>query len=255
MPPTRIKTEATVLRAVEWSETSQILTLFTRQCGKIPALAKGSRRITPGFHPFDGPFQLASFGHLVLICRPAGLAIVTERWLSFSPKRPSHDLPSLYAACFLLELTEILTVVDDPHPDLFLLLLDALRCLETTPAPPLLAHAYAFKLLRLLGFLGELDRCAECGRPVGLRSSHALSRSDATLFCPDCAPTDGTIPLSGAALATAARILIGPLSSLATLRTSPALLDELARFLAAVILHLTGRSMKTLSFLAKGSQG
>jgi len=254
VPPARIKTEATVLRAIDWSETSQILTLFTHELGKIPALAKGSRRLTPGFHPFDGPFQLASSGQLVLICRPSGLATVTERWLRFAPQRPSRDLSALYAACFLLELTDLLTVVNDPHPELFLLLLDSLRHLETTPAPPLLAHAYAFKLLRLLGFLGDLDRCAECGRPAGLKPSHSLSISDPALFCPDCAPAENTTSLSGAAVATAARILAGSLASLRTLRTSPALLEELSRFLAAVVLQLTGRSMRTLSFLAKGSQ-
>ena len=53
---------AICIRAVDYSETSQILTLFTRQAGKISAIAKGSKRPKSAF---DGPIEVFSHGKIV----------------------------------------------------------------------------------------------------------------------------------------------------------------------------------------------
>ena len=55
----QIKDKAICLRAVNYSETSQVVTLFTRDHGKIAAMAKGSRRAKSSF---DGAIEVFSFG-------------------------------------------------------------------------------------------------------------------------------------------------------------------------------------------------
>ncbi len=50
---------AICIRAADFSETSQIVTLFTRATGKIKAIAKGSKRPKS---KFDGPIEIFSYG-------------------------------------------------------------------------------------------------------------------------------------------------------------------------------------------------
>src|SRR4030042_3053482 len=53
---------AICIRATDYSETSQIVTLFTRINGKINAIAKGSKRPKSAF---DGPIEVFSYGKIV----------------------------------------------------------------------------------------------------------------------------------------------------------------------------------------------
>lgn len=70
------KTLAIVLRVVEFSETSCIATLFTRDFGKIGALAKGARRPKS---PFDSALDLLAVCRIVFIDKSADvLDLLTE---------------------------------------------------------------------------------------------------------------------------------------------------------------------------------
>ena len=57
-----IKDTAICIRAVDYSETSQIVTFFARAAGKISAIAKGSKRPKSAF---DGPIEIFSYGKIV----------------------------------------------------------------------------------------------------------------------------------------------------------------------------------------------
>jgi len=57
-----VKDTAICIRAVDYSETSQIVTFFTRATGRISAIAKGSKRPKS---KFDGPIELFSCGNIV----------------------------------------------------------------------------------------------------------------------------------------------------------------------------------------------
>ena len=56
------KDEAICIRTLDYSETSQIVTLFSKEHGKIDAMAKGSKRAKS---PFDGPIEIFSCGQIV----------------------------------------------------------------------------------------------------------------------------------------------------------------------------------------------
>ena len=56
------KDAAICIRAVDFSETSQIVTFFARANGKVSVIAKGSKRAKSAF---DGPIEILSFGKIV----------------------------------------------------------------------------------------------------------------------------------------------------------------------------------------------
>ena len=70
------KAQAIVLRTTDWSETSRIATLWTRELGKVRALAKGGRRLRSSF---DSALDLLTVCDIVLIRKSAGsLDLLTE---------------------------------------------------------------------------------------------------------------------------------------------------------------------------------
>ncbi len=89
------KTDAIVIRLVEFSETSLIVTLFSRQFGRLSAIAKGARRPKG---PFEGAIDLLAIGSMEVLRKPAIHSIClrkrncsvvsaerTNRWGGFIP--------------------------------------------------------------------------------------------------------------------------------------------------------------------------
>src|ERR1700730_17326878 len=111
------KATALVLRVIEFSETSSVVTLFTREFGKVRALAKGGRRPKG---PFESALDLLALCRIVFLRKSSdALDLLTEAKLErrFRPAR--GDLAALYAAYYVAELLQELTDDHDPHPQLF----------------------------------------------------------------------------------------------------------------------------------------
>jgi len=108
---------AICIRAVDYSETSQILTLFTRQAGKISAIAKGSKRPKSAF---DGPIEVFSHGKIVFSdSNKEKLATLTEFEQQTGFTNLASNLFALNCCFFAAELVDKLTNEYDPHPELF----------------------------------------------------------------------------------------------------------------------------------------
>ncbi|MHC4525928.1 MAG: DNA repair protein RecO, partial [Planctomycetota bacterium] len=157
----QIKDTVICLRAVNYSETSQVVTLFTRDSGKVGAMAKGSRRAKSSF---DGPIELFSFGDVVFTVKDSGgqLAILTEFGQQPRFRMLSQNLGALNAALFAAELTEKFLEDHDPHPPLFDKLIKFLEMVqETKEDSQILAWLilYQIRLLEETGVGLMLDAC------------------------------------------------------------------------------------------------
>src|SRR5213595_3531047 len=111
------KATALVLRTVDWSDTSRIATLWTREFGKVRVLAKGGRRLKSNF---ESALDLLTVCSIVLLRKSSGsLDLLTEARVVQRFPRLRSDLPALYAGYYLAELLADWTEEDDPHPTLF----------------------------------------------------------------------------------------------------------------------------------------
>ena len=115
-----ISDRAIVLRRLDYSETSQILALFTREHGQVRVIAKGIKRSTR--LRFAVGIDLLELGHVVWsarVDRPQNLAILTE-WKQVDAFVGLRErLERLYAAQYAAEITAELTTDQDPHATLF----------------------------------------------------------------------------------------------------------------------------------------
>src|SRR5215218_11250424 len=116
---------AIVVRGTDWSETSRIATLFTREFGKVRALAKGGRRLKSNF---DVAFDLLTVCQVMFIRKAhGGLDLLTEARLEEQFPALRQNLPALYAGYYVAELLADGTQDYDPHPPLFDAALGTLR--------------------------------------------------------------------------------------------------------------------------------
>jgi DNA repair protein RecO (recombination protein O) len=178
-----------VVRTADWSDTSRIATLWTREFGKVRVLAKGGRRLKSNF---ESALDLLTVCSIVLLRKSSGsLDLLTEARVVQRFPRLRSDLPALYAAYYVAELLADWTEDYDPHPSLFD---EALGTLETlgTHLPgeqqpvtgPRLAR-FELVLLRELGYSPVFEVCAVCQTPL---SEQRLTFSPAAggMLCPTC---------------------------------------------------------------------
>ena len=162
MPSSR--TLALVIRSIEVFETSLVVTLFTRELGKVGALAKGARRPKS---TLQGGLDLLGVSDIVLIPKASEAldllveAAPIERFASLR-----RDLAALYAGYYIAELLNDLTDLHDPHPKLFDAARITLRHLGEAELRSRRVLRFELACLRELGLMPALEACAHCGAAV-----------------------------------------------------------------------------------------
>jgi DNA repair protein RecO (recombination protein O) len=184
-----VKDEAVVVRLTEFSETSQIVTLFSAKHGLLRLIAKGARRGTRQ-RPSAGLdlLELGEVGFL-LPHGDAQLGTLTD-WVqrdTFEGLR--QDLLRLYGALYAIELVVSLTEEADPHPELYTALVRTLRSLadfaSLVRAAPELPR-FQCDLLQAIGYAPNLETCLDCHRPPARGSPVYFSAGAGGLLCRDC---------------------------------------------------------------------
>lgn len=243
-----IRSLALVIRSVDVFETSRVITLFTRELGKVSALAKGARRLKS---PFQSGLDLLSVCDIVLLHKASdALDLLTEAVLDeqFEPLR--RDLPALYAGCYVAELLDALTDRHDPHPKLFDAARVTLRHLGDPVSRPSRILRFELACLRELGLMPALDHCVHCGCPPEAPDDRvAFGLATGGVLCPSCRPGQPHVAtLSGSTL-DAIRALSSPGGSWKRDWGKPEVLGPARSTVGAVISHLIGYRPRLLPFV------
>ncbi len=178
------KSMAIVVRLVEFSETSLVVTLYTRDFGKIGALAKGARRPK---NPFDFALDLLAVCRVVFLRKSsASLDLLTEAKLERRFRSASRDLASWYAGCYLAEVLAAFTDYGDPCPALFDAANTTLQALDDGRDILSWTAWFEWALLQHTGHLPMLEACAVCGRSLPDSKTTVFGMRAAGLLCPAC---------------------------------------------------------------------
>ena len=233
---------------VEYSETSQILNLFSRDHGLVRVIAKGAhRRTKAGASKFDGGIDLLDGGDAVFSFDPARELVPLTEWsLTEGRLDLRKNLRAIYLGLYSAELVSRLFEEHDPHRELF----DRLSGILVELCTARLEEAFLsfeLDLLKESGYLPELFSCVECGiRMDGTGPSY---------FSPDrggviCARCEGTIPdrqqLDGRLLRLLQGILRLPRGEMSVLRLPRLTRHQTDPINSMVVAHIEHRLGKRL---------
>ena len=243
----RLVTPAIVLRTVDYGDSDRIVTLFTRDVGKLSALARGARKSVKRFGAGLGLFGV---GEAILIDKPNAELSGLER---FDGARgfPSLmlDVAKVAHGSYACELVRELIPQRHPEPDVFELLIDFCTLLEAAPARAETLRIFELILLDMLGLRPQIERCVGCETEDLGAPGDVLDVRRGGVVCASCHGHGRAIgdEVRRALVEAQSRML----SEAPDFVLPPAVNAGCRELLAAIILDHVGRPLKSLEFINK----
>ncbi len=204
-----LATDAVVLHAFDYMESSRIVRLATREAGVVSVLARGVRRPKSRF---GGSLDLFTAGVAQLSMRAGrDLQSLTVFDVTRSRHQLASSMPRFTAAAAVAELA-LRFLGEEPHPEAFEILTATLDELaESAPGDAAFAAlAGAWHLVAELGFGPVLQECATCHEPVLADDPAPFSHRAGGVLCSRCAArAPGGRPLPPAARAALSAWIAG----------------------------------------------
>lgn len=239
-----IKTEGIVLREVQYRDTDKILTVLTRQHGKLTLKARGiARKVSP----LKSACQLLTYSEFTIF-EYRGFSTINEAQAKemFLPLRDNIERLSL--ASYFAQVAEVISQEDSPNPELLSLLLNSLHALAYLHKPQIQIKAvFELRAACLAGYEPDLSGCAVCANEQPERFNIALG----VLQCTSCTG-DGLqgirMPVGPGTLQAMRHIVYGQRSKLFSFQVSEASMQELSHVTEAYLTAQLERSFFTLDF-------
>ncbi|MGE5631507.1 MAG: DNA repair protein RecO, partial [Caulobacteraceae bacterium] len=244
------KTQGIVLKHTNLGEADKILTILTRNNGKIKAIAKGCRKPKSSLLSSSEVFVFSEF----VLYRGTNFYHITQANTRETFYNIRKDLLKLSYATYFVELAETVSDEDIPSERLFLLLAKALYYLSTGEIPAgLLNLGYQLKLMDISGYRPNVLRCVNCRKQKDeyVRFSVELGG----VICRDCLDSDSLNQYKDAyrishGTAEAFKFLLNTeISRLNTKKIDNTIFNEMERIIRAFIQNHLDKKFKSLDFL------
>jgi len=259
------KARAIVLRTFPFGDTSCVTSLFTREFGKLRALAKGAWRPKSAF---DAALDLLSTCQVIVHRKSSGsLDLLTEACLE-RRFRVGRNLAAFHGGMAVAELLDCLTAESDPQPELFDVARSTLGTLSAH-APEGGAAADAglpvgrvralvthteLAILRLTGHAPALVRCAECRSALAGGGRIAFGMLDGGVLCDGCRRGKRAVVSLSADCLAALRLLAGSPDAWQSLDLPPAIDGEVRAVMTTMLSHLLGKRPRVSPLLQPQSR-
>ncbi len=237
-----------VVHRLDLGENDRILTLFTREHGKISAVAKSARRAKSRL---SGATELFTHSRL-LLGTGKNLDVIAQCEIAHSFPELRQDLERLARATYFCELLDRTTLERDAAAsgELFDLTISALTLLQReNPYLDGVVHAYELRLLAILGYAPVLDRCVKCGEPLERRQIGFSPSLGGTLCGADRYKADDAVTLSQESLEIMQTLTSAGARTLLALHPTPKTASEVARALRWFLRTRVDRALKSADFL------
>ncbi len=198
MPPRErsIQAEGVILRHSDFGEADRLLTIFTREAGKVRVIAKGVRKARSRKAGHVEPFTRTS----LQLARGRDLFILTQAEAIDVYAALREDLVLLGYASYVIELLDRSSTDEEENRFLYNLLTRTLARLNRGDDPNLVARYYEIRLLDYAGFRPQLFSCARCEAEIQPEDQY-FSALQGGVICPRCGQRDpGARPISMLAL-------------------------------------------------------
>lgn len=236
--------QAVVLRVTDYNERDALLTLLTRQHGKITAKARGLRRKNS---PLTAPCQLLAYGEFTLFEYRGQYTINEAQSIElFTPLR--RDLTKLSLGTYFAQATEVLSQEDYPSPELQSLLLNCLFALSKLNLPePQIKAVFELRAACLSGYTPDLFGCHICGN----QSPERFDLSAGQLECGGCrgSQSDGIrMPVTSAILEAMRYICLCDPKKIFSFQIGEKALEQMSALTEAYLTTQLERGFSSLDF-------
>lgn len=222
-----------------------MLTLYSREFGKIRALAKGARKPQTRKTGHVELFMRTSF----LFARGKNIDIITQAELVEPYQALRGDLVRTTYASYAVELIDRLTGEGDRDLRKYKLLSEALAWFSEASDLMLAARYYELRLLSLAGFQPQLFHCVSKGEPIEEQDQY-FSAEAGGLLCPNCRQVDGRArPISSVGVKVLRYLQTRDWETASALRLKGQLNRELEGLMHYYLSYILERTLKSVDFL------
>ncbi len=234
------------MRRTDHAEADRLLTLFTREFGKLKAVAKGARKP-----------QSRKTGHVELFMRTQFLLAVgrgayyvatqADMIEAYEPLR--HDLVRTTYAAYAVELLDKFAADEDKNITLYDLLVQALTRFSTEENLLLAARYYELRLLSAAGFQPQLFRCVASDELIEQEDQYFSAELGGVLKPQERFADRRAKPISAGAVKVLRYLQTRSWDTVQPLQLRRSLHSELEGILHYYITHLLERNLRSADFL------
>ena len=233
-----------VLRVTDYNDRDALLTLLTRQHGKLTVKARGLRRKNS---PLTAPCQLLAYGEFTLFEYRGQYTVNEAHSLElFTALR--RDLTKLSLGTYFAQAAEVLSQEDYPSPELQSLLLNCLYALSDLNVPEIqVKTVFELRAACLSGYTPDLFGCHICGDQMPER----FDLSAGQLECQNCRSPESRgirLPVNASVLEAMRYICLCDPRKLFSFRLGAEAMEKLSALTEAYLTTQLERGFSTLDF-------
>jgi DNA repair protein RecO (recombination protein O) len=249
MPRQRLyRTPAIVLKRMDLGEADRILTFYSRDHGKVRAVAKGIRRGTSRSAGHLEPFAVTD----VLFAVGRELDVVSQADTLEAFRQIREDLVLTTHAYYLAEVVDLLTEEKMENSAVFDVLVDSLRQLTVAPNARLVLIAFHLRLLDALGYRPELRECVGCHTAIEPERNR-FSPLQGGALCPACVPSEPSARQIGVPALKLLRF-VQHTAGAREINAPPHVTREAEALLRDYAEHIVERRLRTPALIARVSE-
>jgi len=244
--PRTFHLDALVLKHMDYGEADRIVVAFSRERGKVRAIAKGVRKL----HSRKAG-HLEPFTHVRLfLARGRDILIITQAQTIEPFSELRGELNKIGYASYAIELLDRFSSENEANQPLYQLALDTLLRLEATEDPFSTIQYFELHLLDMQGFKPELFSCVRCRKTIQAEDQF-FSAELGGVLCPDCGPLiQKAQPVSLLAMKYLRHFQRSEYKKVAGVMIEEGVREEMRRLMQQYITFLLERRMNSPDFIS-----
>lgn len=236
--------EGVVLKVTAYGELHKIVTLLTKEHGKISVMAHGAKK-TKG--KLAGITQLFTHGNYLITSNNKGMDVMKQGETITRFRTLHQDIYKTIYSSVILELANYLAVENEPNSRLFEIVFNALRLIDKGMDPFAISLIVQVKLLHDAGIEPNINGCTCCG---GVKGYFAFSVKEQGFICNECFSNDHyRMPVTTETISVFCSMQRVDLSTIQRMDISERVIFEIDKILTAVYTEYTGIELKSKNFI------
>lgn len=243
--PRWYRCEGVILKNYPIGEADLMVTVYTRERGKLRAVARGARRSNSKLVGHLEPLTQVSLS----LAKGRNLDYITQAQVTSNFTPLKDGLNGISKGFYLAELVDGFGSEASPNPSLYNLALETLQTIARDPETDLPLRFFELRLLQVSGLKPELYQCVECRQSLK-PGGHRFSPNLGGALCPDCHPDSGQVlPLSLRALKVLRLLDRSRTTEIPSFKLGEPLARELKALLSVTVEYWLDKQLRTSSLL------